>query len=61
MQLSIAHRFVVSNYRYSQNLASDGPKTWILGEKSLYFQSHLLSFEDIENRRPPNDAPCKVT
>jgi len=60
MQHSIVHGLVVSNYRYLQNSASDGAKTWFLGEKSLYFQSCLLSFEDIENRRPPKDAPCKA-
>jgi len=60
MQLSMAHHLVVSNFQYLQNVASDGAKTWFLGEKSLYFQSRLLSFEDIENRRPPRDALCKA-
>jgi hypothetical protein len=57
MQLCMAHLLVVSDFRYLQNSASDGAKTWILGEESPYFQSHLLSFEDIKNRRPPTDAP----
>jgi len=60
MQLCMAHLLEVSNFRYLQNSASDGAKTWFLGEKSLYFQSRLLSFEDIENLRPPNDAPYKA-
>jgi len=57
MQLCMAHLLVVSNFRYLQNLASDGAKPWVFSEKSLYFQSRLLSFEDIGNRRPPKDAP----
>jgi hypothetical protein len=61
MQLRMAQRLLVSNLRYLQNSASDGAKTSFLGEKSLYVQSHLLSFDDIENRRLPKDAPCKAT
>jgi hypothetical protein len=61
MQLCMAQLLVVSSLLYLQNSASDGAKTSFLGEKSLYFQSRLLSFEDIENRRLPKDAPCKAT
>jgi len=60
MQLCMAYHLVVCNFQYLPNSASDGAKTLFLGEKSRYFQSHLLSFEDIENWRPPNDAPCKA-
>jgi len=60
MQLCMAQLLVVSKFRYLQNSASDGAKTWFLAEKSLYFQSCLLTLEDIENRRPPKDAPCKA-
>jgi len=56
----MAHLLVVSDVRYLQNWASDGVKTWIFGEKSLYFQSHLHKFGDIRNRRPRNDAPCNA-
>jgi len=60
MQLCMAHRLVVSNFQYLQNSASTGAKTWFLGTKSQYFQSRLLRFEDIKNRRPANDAPCNA-
>jgi len=60
MQLCMAHLLVISNFQYLQNSASDDATTWFLGEKCLYFQSRLLSFEDIENRRQPKDAPCKA-
>jgi len=60
MQCCTAHLLVVSNVRYLQNSASNGAKTSFLGEKSLYFQSRLLSFEDIKNRRPPKDAPHRA-
>jgi len=60
MQLCMALLFVVSKCRYLQNSASDGAKTCFLGDKSLYFQSHMLSFEDIEKWRPPKDAPYKA-
>jgi len=60
MQLCMAHLFVISNFGYLQNLASNGAKTSFFGQKSLYFQSRLLSFEDIKNQRPPNDVPCKA-
>jgi len=60
MQLCMPHLLVVSNFRYLQNSASEGAKHGFLAKKSLYFQSHLLSFEDIENGRPPNDAPHKA-
>jgi len=33
-------------------------KHGFFGEKSLYFQRRLLSFEDIGNRRPSKDALC---
>jgi hypothetical protein len=58
MQLCMAHLLVVSHFPYLQNSTSDTAKTWLLAEKSLYFQSRLLSFEDMENRRLPKGAPC---
>jgi len=60
MKLCMAKLLVVSNFRYLQNSASNGAKTWFLGEKSLYFQTCLLSFEDIENPRQPKVAPCNA-
>jgi hypothetical protein len=57
MQLCMAHLLVVANFRYLRNSASDGAKSWIFGGKSLYFQSHVLSFEDIKTRRSLKDAP----
>jgi len=53
----MAPLLVVSNFRYLQNSASDGVKTWFLGDKWLYFQIRLLSFEDIGNWRPSKNAP----
>jgi len=60
MQLCMAHLLVVSDIQYLQNSASNGAKAWFLGAKSQYFGSRLLRFEDIENRRPPEDVPCKA-
>jgi uncharacterized protein (DUF2461 family) len=60
MQLCMAHLLAVSDFSYLQNLASDGAKTWFFDEKSLYFQSRMLSFEDMENWRQPKDAPCRA-
>jgi len=60
MQLCMTLLLVVSNFRYLRNSASDGAKSCFLGEKSVYFQSRLLSFKDIANRTPPKDAPCKA-
>jgi len=60
MQLCVAHLLAVSDFRYLENSASGGPKTSFLGQKWLYFWSCLLSFKDIEHRRPPKDAPCNA-
>jgi len=60
MQLCKVDLLLVSKCGYLQNLAGNGAKTSFLGEKSLYFQICLLSFEDIKNRRPPQDVPCKA-
>jgi len=44
---------VVADFCYHQNSASGGAKTPFLDPKCLCFQSHLLSFKDIEHWRPP--------
>jgi hypothetical protein len=60
MQLCTAHLLVGSDFRYLWNSASGGAKTPFLGQKWLYFQSHLLSFKDIDFWKAPKDAPWKT-
>jgi hypothetical protein len=56
----MAHLLVLSNVQYLQNLASGFENTVICGPKTMSFSHRLQSFEDIENGRRPNDAPCKA-
>jgi hypothetical protein len=51
---------VVSNVGYRYNSASGFENTLIYCPKTIFLRHRLLSFDDIENRRPPNDAPCKA-
>jgi len=60
MQLCMAHFLVCSNFRYLWNSASGGAKTPFSGQKWQYFQSHLLSFKDIDFWKAPKDAPWKT-
>jgi len=60
MQHCIAHLLAVSNVQYLQNSASGFKNTVIFGPKTMFLGHHLLSFEDIKNRRWPKDAPRKA-
>ena len=61
IQHCIAPLLVVSNVRYLWNLASNFENRVIIGPKTMFFRHCLLSFDDIDNWRPPKDAPCKAT
>jgi len=60
MQLCMAHLLVVSDFRYIQISASSFDNTVILRPKTMFLHQSLPSFEDIDNWRPPKDAPCKA-
>jgi len=60
MQLCMAHLLVVSGCWYLQKSASSGAKTSFSDQEWPNVDSRLLSFEDIEHWRPPNDAPCNA-
>jgi hypothetical protein len=60
MQLCMAHLLVVSNVQYLSNSASGFEYTVIFGLKKMFLRNCFLSFEDINNRRPPKDAACKA-
>jgi len=51
---------VVSDFRYLQISASGYQNTVILRPETMFLHHSLPGFEDIENRRPPKDAPCKA-
>jgi len=60
MQLCMVHLLVVSDFQYLQNSASGFEYTVIFRAKTMFLHHRLLSFEDIENLRPPKDAPWKA-
>jgi len=60
MQLCMAHLFVVSDFRYLENSASGFENTVIFRPKTMFLHHRLPSFEDIENWRRSNEAPCKA-
>jgi len=56
----MVHHFVVSDFQYCQNSASSFENTVIFGPQTMFLHHCLPSFEDIENRRPKNESPCKA-
>jgi len=60
MQLCMGLLLVFSDFQYHENSASYCAKTSFLGPKWHLFQSHYLSFWDMQNRRLPKDAPCET-
>jgi len=58
MELQMAHLLAVSNFWHLQNSASGFEIIVIFGWKTRFLLYRLQRFKDIENRRPPKDAPC---
>jgi hypothetical protein len=57
----MAHLLVVSDFRYLQISASCFEIIAIVGPETRFLYYRLLTFEDIENPRPPKDAPYEAT
>jgi len=60
VQRCMAHFLVVSKVWYLCHSASCYENRVIFGPKTMFLHHNLLTFEDIENRGPRQDAPCEA-